>query len=157
MKSLKKIALLVISIGVIFFLFFKKPNSSSQDISNETSTRVEEPTTLAPEKMTSNAIDVETNGPPQPSKLPILVIGTLVHSDQNQSITALYFKKTKQSDIYVNNSLLLDRIQISKIERGAVYFKNLNTSRLEFLKLNENDLDPYRKEIQASRDVQQTG
>lgn len=156
MKSLKTILLITISIGVIFLLFFRQPSSSLQTIKKETSSSIEVPTAVAQEKKTPAVADTEINTPPQQSKLPILVIGTLVHSDPNQSLTALYNKKNKQSDIYVNRSFFTEGIQISKIERGIVYFQNLKTLRIEFLKLNENDLDPYRKEIQASGDVRQT-
>lgn len=156
MKSLKIILLLSITIGVIFLLFFRKPKSSLQTTTNETSTLIEIPTVLAPEKTNPTVADTQINIPPQPSKLPLLVIGTLVHSDSNQSLTALYNIKNKQSDICVNRSFFTDSIQISKIERGIVYFQNLKTLKFEFLKLNENDLDPYRNEIAASRDVQQT-
>jgi general secretion pathway protein C len=155
--SRKTLLLILLSVVAAFWLFSTKSTSNTD--STQSHSVAEEPIPLPNETsdQVPNPSQTLNTEPPLPSKLPILVIGTLVHSDSNQSITALYFKNSKQTDIYVNKSLLNQNIQIENIERGLVYFKNLQTHQLEFLKLNENDLDPYRKEIMASGDVQQVG
>jgi len=159
MAWFKKALGLILAAAVIFWIISKRSASNLERSSGKNNSTTEEAPPISnesPSQVTSS-VEVKNSEPPQPSKLPILVIGTLVHSDPNQSIAALYFKPKKQSDIYVNKSFIDQAIQIEKIERNIVYFKNLKTHQLEFLKLNEDDLDPYRKEIMASRDVNQTG
>lgn len=74
---------------------------------------------------------------PVPSKLPINVIGTLVHSNPQKSIVALEVKSKNLSGSFSTGADIEGLATIEKIERNKVIIRNSSTGILEFLELSK--------------------
>ncbi len=74
---------------------------------------------------------------PVPSKLPINVIGTLVHSNPAKSLAALEIKSKNLSGSYSTGADLEGLATIEKIERNMVFIRNSASGVLEYLELNK--------------------
>ncbi len=81
--------------------------------------------------------DSHKDNEPMPSKLPINVIGTLVHSDPNKSIVALEIKSKNMNGSYSTGADIEGLAKVEKIERNMVYIRNGSTGALEYLELNK--------------------
>lgn len=74
---------------------------------------------------------------PVPSKLPINVIGTLVHSNPAKSLAALEIKSKNLSGSYSTGADLEGLATIEKIERNMVFIRNSASGILEYIELSK--------------------
>lgn len=74
---------------------------------------------------------------PVPSKLPITVIGTLVHSNPAKSLAALEIKSKNLSGSFSTGADLEGLATIEKIERNMVFIRNSSSGILEYLELSK--------------------
>lgn len=74
---------------------------------------------------------------PVPSKLPITVIGTLVHSNPAKSIAALEIKSKNVSGSFLTGADLEGMATIEKIERNIVFVRNSSSGVLEYIELSK--------------------
>lgn len=73
------------------------------------------------------------------SSLPLNLIGTLVHSDPSRSVAAIEVKSKNMSGSYMAGSEIENMARVEKIERGLVYFRNLNNGKLEYIEINRGN------------------
>ena len=97
------------------------------------------------------------------SSLPINLIGTLVHTDPKKSVAAVEIKSKNMSGSYVVGSEIESLAKLEKVERGVIYFRNLNNGQLEYIEMKQGNakvafdsakqatpsLAPAGKEIQS--------
>ena len=97
------------------------------------------------------------------SNLPINLIGTLVHTDPKKSVAAVEIKSKNMSGSYVVGAEMESLAKLEKVERGIIYFRNLNNGQLEYIEMKQGNakvafdgakpitgaLAPVGKEIQA--------
>lgn len=74
---------------------------------------------------------------PVPTQLPLNLIGTLVHSNPQKSIAAIEVKGKNQVNSYSVGKEIQGMAEILKIERQKVVFRNLNSSRLEYVEMKK--------------------
>lgn len=72
---------------------------------------------------------------PQPSSLPINLIGTLVHSNPEKSIAAIELKTKNKVISYSPKNEIEGLATVEKVERFRVYIRNRNNMRLEYIDL----------------------
>ncbi len=73
--------------------------------------------------------------PPVPSQLPLVLIGTLVHSNPEKSIAAIDVKPKNQVLSFASKQEIEGLATIEKIERMKVIIRNRNSGRLEFIEI----------------------
>ena len=73
------------------------------------------------------------------SSLPLVLVGTLVHSDPAKSVAAIEVKSKNMSGSYMVGSEIENMAKIEKVDRGIVYFRNLNNGGLEYIELNRGN------------------
>lgn len=73
--------------------------------------------------------------PPQPSSLPLTLVGTLVHSNPAKSIAAIDIKGKNQVNSYSPGKEVEKLAKIEKVERQRVIFRNLNNNLLEYIEM----------------------
>lgn len=73
------------------------------------------------------------------SSLPLNLIGTLVHSDPSRSVAAIEVKSKNMSGSYMAGAEIENMARVEKIERGLVYFRNLNNGKLEYIEINRGN------------------
>jgi general secretion pathway protein C len=97
------------------------------------------------------------------SSLPINLIGTLVHTDPKKSVAAVEIKSKNMSGSYIVGAEIESMAKLEKVERGIIYFRNLNNGQLEYVEMKQGNakvafdgakpavstLAPAGKEIQA--------
>lgn len=76
---------------------------------------------------------------PVQSSLPLNLVGTLVHSDPSKSVAAIEVKSKNMSGSYMVGSEIENMAKVEKVERGIVYFRNLNNGNLEYIELNRGN------------------
>ncbi|MBY0555209.1 PDZ domain-containing protein [bacterium] len=94
-------------------------------------------TGVMPEAITAKKQDEKKDNEPTPSQLPIVVIGTLVHSDPTKSIVAVEIKSKNMSGSFSAGAEIEGMAKVERIERNIVYIRNLNTGVLEYLEMNK--------------------
>lgn len=98
---------------------------------------------------------------PVPSQLPLNLIGTLVHTNPAKSIAAIDVRGKNQVTSYSVGKEIQGMAEIIKIERQKVTFRNLNSSRLEFIEIkkdgNKVAFGNAIKTAGFTKDVQKTG
>ncbi len=93
------------------------------------------------------------------STLPLILIGTLVHSDPAKSIAAIEVKSKNLSGSYAPGADIEGLAKLEKVVRGMAYIRNANTSALEYIELksaNKVSFDASKASVsapQASKDV----
>lgn len=100
---------------------------------------------------------------PVPSNLPMVLIGTLVHSNPAKSVAAIEIKSKNMSGSFVVGSEIESLAKLEKVERGVIYFRNLNNGQLEYIEMKQGNakvafdsakptaaLAPQGKEVQAT-------
>ena len=93
-------------------------------------------TGLMPEAITLKINPTEAaEDTPVLSTLPLILIGTLVHSDPSKSIAAIEVKSKNLSGSYAPGSDIEGLAKLEKVERGIAYIRNANTSALEYIEL----------------------
>ncbi len=79
------------------------------------------------------------NDDPVPSALPITLIGTLVHSDPMKSVAAVEIKSKNMSGSFTVGAEMEGLAKLEKVERGIIYFRNLNNGALEYIEMNKGN------------------
>lgn len=93
------------------------------------------------------------------STLPLILIGTLVHSNPSKSIAAIEVKSKSLSGSYAPGADIEGLAKLEKVERGIAYIRNANTSALEYIELksaNKVSFDASKASVStpsASKDV----
>ncbi|MCB9026867.1 MAG: hypothetical protein H6625_11150 [Bdellovibrionaceae bacterium] len=75
------------------------------------------------------------DGPPVLSKLPLKLLGTIVHLDPNKSIATINKSSGNESESFRVGERIESLAEITKIERRKVIFRNLATRRLEYIEI----------------------
>lgn len=94
-------------------------------------------TGVMPEAITAKK-EAPKDNEPTPSQLPIVVIGTLVHSDPAKSIVAVEIKSKNMSGSFSAGAEIEGMAKVERIERNIIYIRNLNTGALEYLEMNKS-------------------
>ncbi len=76
---------------------------------------------------------------PVQSSLPLVLIGTLVHTNPAKSVAAVEIKSKNISASFVAGAEIENLARIEKIERGIIYFRNLNNGALEYIEMNQGN------------------
>lgn len=74
---------------------------------------------------------------PQPSSLPLNLLGTLVHSNANKSLAAIEVRGKNITASFSVGKEVEKMARIEKVERLKVFIRNLSTNALEFIELNQ--------------------
>jgi general secretion pathway protein C len=72
---------------------------------------------------------------PVPSQLPLVLVGTLVHSNPEKSIAASEVKGKNQVISYVPKRNIENLATLLKVERQKIIFRNLNSNVLEYIEM----------------------
>lgn len=80
----------------------------------------------------------ESDLPPVPSQLPLVLVGTLVHSNPEKSIAAIDVKSKNQVLSFSAKQEIEGLATIEKIERMKVILRNRNSSRLEYIEIKSD-------------------
>ncbi|MEQ1722558.1 MAG: type II secretion system protein GspC [Pseudobdellovibrio sp.] len=94
-------------------------------------------TGVMPEAIMAKRQDTKKDNEPTASQLPIVVIGTLVHSDPEKSIVAVEIKSKNMSGSFSVGAEIEGLAKVEKIERNIVYIRNISTGALEYLEMNK--------------------
>ncbi len=73
------------------------------------------------------------------SALPLVLIGTLVHTNPAKSVAAIEIKSKSISASFMAGAEIENLARIEKIERGIVYFRNLNNGALEYIEMSQGN------------------
>lgn len=98
------------------------------------SSRGEIPDPLKPKEQ-----EVKKNDAPVLSNLPITLIGTLVHSNPAKSVAAVEIKSKNISGSYTVGGEIEGLAKVESIQRGILYFRNLNNGALEYVEMNQGN------------------
>jgi general secretion pathway protein C len=79
------------------------------------------------------------NDVPVQSSLPITLIGTLVHSNPEKSVAAIEVKSKNISGSYTVGAEIEGLVKLENIQRGVIYFRNLNNGALEYIEMNQGN------------------
>lgn len=82
---------------------------------------------------------VQKSDDPVPSALPITLLGTLVHTDPLKSVAAVEIKSKNMSGSFTVGSEMEGLAKLEKVERGIIYFRNLNNGALEYIEMNKGN------------------
>jgi general secretion pathway protein C len=93
---------------------------------------------LIPNAITANKIDEKKkDADPIPSNLPLILIGTLVHSNPAKSIAAIEVKSKNLTGSYSTGAEIEGLAKVEKVERNKVFIRNSNTGAIEFIEMNK--------------------
>ncbi len=76
-----------------------------------------------------------TGSPAAPSKLPIKLLGTIVHFNPERSIATIHYQSGGKVSPYMVGDKIASLAQITQIVRRKVIFRNLNNNRLEYIEI----------------------
>ncbi|MBE8221521.1 MAG: hypothetical protein HAW60_02210 [Bdellovibrionales bacterium] len=76
-------------------------------------------------------------GEPVASSLGIKLLGTIVNSVPGYSVATISTSKNKTAEAYSVNDTIKNLATLIEIRRGKIIFTNLNTNRLEYIKIPE--------------------
>lgn len=79
--------------------------------------------------------EVQENAPAVPSRLPVKLLGTLVHGNPKRSIATINVSGKSKTGAYKVDGDLEGLATITKIERRKVTFRNKNNGRLEYIEI----------------------
>lgn len=94
---------------------------------------------VIPDPLRPREEDVKKNDVPVQSNLPITLIGTLVHSNPNKSVAAIEVKSKNISASYMVGGEIEGLAKVEAIQRGIIYFRNLNNGALEYIEINSGN------------------
>ncbi len=77
----------------------------------------------------------QKDAPPVLSQLPLVLIGTLVHSNPERSIAAIEVKSKNQVISFTPKKEIEGLATVERVERMKVILRNLNNNRLEYLEI----------------------
>lgn len=73
--------------------------------------------------------------PPIPSQLPLTLVGTLVHSNPENSLAAIEVRGKNQIVSYRPKQQIESLATLEKVERMKIFLRNLNSGRLEYIEM----------------------
>lgn len=79
------------------------------------------------------------NDEPVASSLPITLLGTLVHSNPAKSVAAVEIKSKNMTGSFTVGAEMEGLARLEKVERGIIYFRNLNNQALEYIEMNKGN------------------
>jgi len=91
------------------------------------------------------------------SSLPLNLIGTLVHTDPSRSVAAIEVKSKNMSGSYMVGAEIANMAKIEKVERGIVYFRNLNNGALEYIEISRGNSKVNFDSVKAAGPVKAGG
>lgn len=94
---------------------------------------------------------------PVQSSLPLNLIGTLVHTDPTKSVAAIEVKSKNMSGSYMVGAEIENMAKIEKVERGIVYFRNLNNGALEYIEISRGNSKVNFDSVKATAPVKAGG
>lgn len=94
---------------------------------------------------------------PVQSSLPLNLIGTLVHTDPSKSVAAIEVKSKNMSGSYMVGAEIENMAKIEKVERGIVYFRNLNNGALEYIEISRGNSKVNFDSVKAAGPVKAGG
>lgn len=94
---------------------------------------------LIPDPLRSNATEEKKPDVPVPSSLPITLIGTLVHSNPAKSVAAVEIKSKNMTGSYIVGAEIESLAKLEKVERGIIYFRNMNNGQLEYIEMKQGN------------------
>jgi general secretion pathway protein C len=94
---------------------------------------------------------------PVQSSLPLNLVGTLVHTDPSKSVAAIEVKSKNMSGSYMVGAEIENMAKIEKVERGIVYFRNLNNGALEYIEIAKGNTKVNFDSSKASPPVKAGG
>lgn len=80
---------------------------------------------------------IQKSDAPVLSGLPITLLGTLVHSNPNKSVAAVEIKSKSMSGSYSVGAEIEGMAKLESIQRGIIYFRNMNNGALEYIEMNQ--------------------
>ena len=92
-----------------------------------------------PDPLVSKQETEQREDVPVQSSLPLVLIGTLVHTNPAKSVAAVEIKSKNISASFIAGAEIENLARIEKIERGIIYFRNLNNGALEFIEMNQGN------------------
>ena len=98
------------------------------------------------------------------SSLPMVLIGTLVHTNPAKSVAAIEIKSKNMTGSFVVGSEIENLAKLEKVQRGIIFFRNLNNGQLEYIEMKQGNakvafdgaktttspLAPQGKEVQST-------
>ncbi len=106
------------------------------------------------------------NDDPVPSALPITLLGTLVHTDPTKSVAAIEIKSKQMTGSFTVGAEMEGLAKLEKVERGIIYFRNLNNGALEYIEMNKGNskvsfdsikTTPVAASAPAAKEIQNLG
>lgn len=97
--------------------------------------------------------------PAELSKLPLSLVGTIVHVDPNKSIASIELKGRNKIDHFIIDDEIEGMAKITKVERRKVFFRNLSNNRNEYIEIKEENKVSFgtKAGTTASGPIQQNG
>jgi general secretion pathway protein C len=92
---------------------------------------------VIPDAVTANKIGTLKEADPTPSALPLVLIGTLVHSNPAKSIAAIEVKSKSLTGSYITGAEIEGLAKVESVERNRVYIRNNNTGAKEYIEMNK--------------------
>ncbi len=115
-------------------------NADRSEYSVITSRNLFSSTNVIPEPLRAKEVaGQKKNDDPVQSALPITLIGTLVHSDPFKSVAAVEIKSKNMSGSFTVGAEMEGLAKLEKVERGIIYFRNLNNGALEYIEMNKGN------------------
>jgi general secretion pathway protein C len=77
--------------------------------------------------------------PAELSKLPLALVGTIVHVDGSKSIASIELKGKNKIEHFSIDDEIEGMAKVTKVERRKVFFRNLSTNRNEYIEIKEEN------------------
>lgn len=110
--------------------------SDRSQYSSITSRNLFSSTGFIPDPIMSKIEKSHQDDTPVPTSLPITLLGTLVHSDPFKSVAAIEVKTKQISGSFMIGQEIEGLAKLEAIQRGIIYFRNLNNHALEYAEMN---------------------
>ncbi|MEC9283786.1 MAG: PDZ domain-containing protein [Bdellovibrionota bacterium] len=102
--------------------------------------------------------EVDLDGPATPSRLPITLLGTIVHYNPAKSVASLEVRAGQTKALpYIPNDNIEGIATLMKVERTKVFFKNLSNQRLEYIEMQIDGNLTFGKKASAETEEVATG
>jgi general secretion pathway protein C len=106
--------------------------------------------------------DQNLDAPPTKTRLPLNLLGTIVHLNPEKSLATINKTSNNEVDSFRVGENIESLAQITKIERKKVIFRNLATRRLEYIDIPEDEINvslkaPTAKKVSNESDVKKDG
>lgn len=102
---------------------------------------------IMPEPLTADGIEPEIEEAeeiPEPSRLPLTLIGTIVLSNPSKSVATIDLRGQNRVLSYSPEQNIEDMARMVRVERNRAIFRNLNNGRLEFIEIADENRLSFR-------------